>query len=58
MKMDNVVVMPHSASNSDEALEVQAVNPSQEARRVLSGYWPKNPVNPEVKPKVKLERED
>lgn len=58
LKMDNVIVMPHSASVSEEALEVQAVNPSQEARRVLSGFWPKNPVNKEVKPKVKLEQED
>ena len=54
LKMDNVIVMPHSASYSDAALDVQPVNPSEEVARVLSGHWPKNPVNPETKPKFKL----
>jgi D-3-phosphoglycerate dehydrogenase len=57
LKMDNVVVTPHSASSSIAAIAVQAVNPSQEAARVLSGTWPHNPVNPSVKPRVKLEKE-
>ncbi len=56
LKMDNVVVTPHSASFSTAAVDIQAVNPSQEAARVLSGKWPHNPVNPSVKPKVKLEK--
>lgn len=54
LKMDNVIVMPHSASYSDAALDVQPVNPAEEVARVLSGRWPKNPVNPEAKPKFKL----
>lgn len=54
LKMDNVIAVPHTASFSDDAIEVQAINPAQEVARVLSGKWPKNPVNPEVKPKVRL----
>jgi D-3-phosphoglycerate dehydrogenase / 2-oxoglutarate reductase len=54
LKMDNVIVMPHSASYSDAALDVQPVNPAEEVSRVLKGNWPKNPVNPKAKPKVKL----
>ena len=57
LKMDNVIVMPHSASYSDAALEVQPVNPSEEVSRILSGRWPKNPVNPKVTPKVSLAKE-
>jgi D-3-phosphoglycerate dehydrogenase len=54
LKMDNVVVMPHSASYSDAAVAVQPMNPAQEVARILSGRWPKNPVNKDVKPKVAL----
>ena len=57
LKMDNVVVLPHSASYSDAALEVHPINPAQEVARVLSGRWPNNVVNEGVKPKVKLTRE-
>jgi len=58
LKMDNVVTIPHTASFSDEALEVQPINPAQEVARVLSGQWPKNPINKTVKPKVNLVKED
>jgi len=54
LKMENVITLPHSASYSDAALEVQPVNPAQEVGRILTGHWPKNPVNPKVKPKVAL----
>jgi D-3-phosphoglycerate dehydrogenase len=54
LELDNVVVIPHTASFSDEALEVQPINPAQEVVRVLSGQWPRNPVNKNVKPKVNL----
>lgn len=57
LQMNNVIVFPHSASFSDEALEVQAVNPSQEVARVLNGHWPRNPVNKTVKPRVALSYE-
>ena len=58
LKMDNVVVVPHTASYSDAALMEQAINPAQEVARVLSGLWPINPVNKTVRPKVYLIRED
>jgi D-3-phosphoglycerate dehydrogenase len=54
LKMNIVVVMPHSASYSDAAVEQQAINPAQEVARVLGGQWPKNVVNETVKPKVRL----
>jgi D-3-phosphoglycerate dehydrogenase len=58
LKMDNVVALPHTASYSDAALDLQPVNPAQEVARVLSGRWPKNVINKTVKPKVKLVKED
>jgi len=57
LKMDNVVVTPHSASYSDEAFKLNRVIVGQEAARVLSGRWPKNVVNKSVKPKVNLVKE-
>ncbi len=57
LKMDNVVVTPHSASYSDAAFNLNKVIVGQEAARVLSGRWPKNVVNKSVKPKVNLVKE-
>ena len=57
LKMDNVVVMPHSASYSDAAFKLLRITVGQEAARVLSGQWPKNVVNKSVKPKVNLVKE-
>lgn len=54
LKMDNVVVVPHSASYSEVAAAAQPINPAQEVARVLSGQWPKKVLNRTVKPKVKL----
>jgi D-3-phosphoglycerate dehydrogenase len=48
---DNVVIAPHAAWYSEEALVgLQAGAPS-EVRRVLSGQWPVNVVNPAVRGK-------
>lgn len=58
LKMDNVMTIPHTASFSDVALELQAVNPAQEVVRVLSGRCPRNVVNKTVKPRVRLVKED
>jgi D-3-phosphoglycerate dehydrogenase len=58
LKMDNVVAIPHTASFSDEALEMQPINPAQELARILSGQCPLNPVNKAVKPKVNLTKQD
>ena len=56
LKMDNVVVTPHSASYSDASKLARTVI-LQEAIRVLSGKWPKNVVNKTVKPKINLVKE-
>ncbi len=56
--MDNVIVTPHSANYSDAAFRQQRIIVGQEAARVLSGQWPRNAVNPTVKPKVNLLKED
>jgi D-3-phosphoglycerate dehydrogenase len=57
LKMDNVIVMPHSASYSDEAFIRLRRSVGQEAARVLSGKWPKNIVNKTCRPKFDLKRE-
>jgi D-3-phosphoglycerate dehydrogenase / 2-oxoglutarate reductase len=54
LKMDNVVVAPHSASYSDFSRDLQRRIVGQEAARVLSGYWPKSVVNKGVEPKAEL----
>ena len=58
LKMDNVVVTPHSASYSDASFKRLRISVGQEAARVLSGRWPKNVVNKTVKPKVNLVKEE
>jgi len=57
LKMDNVVVMPHSASYSDVAFKRLRIGVGREAGKVLSGRWPKNIVNKAVKPKANLIKE-
>ena len=56
LRMDNVIVMPHSASYSDAAFRRLRKSVGQEAARLLSGRWPKNVVNKTCQPKVDLER--
>jgi len=56
LKMENVVVTPHSASYSDDAFKRLRTCVGQEAARVLSGQWPRSVVNKAVKPKVDLVR--
>jgi D-3-phosphoglycerate dehydrogenase len=57
LKMDNVIVLPHSASYSDAAFVRLRHSVGQEAARVLSGKWPRNVVNKACRPKVDLKRE-
>ena len=54
LKMDNVIVLPHSASYSDAAFKRLRQSVGREAARVLSGKWPKNVVNKTCRPKVEL----
>jgi D-3-phosphoglycerate dehydrogenase / 2-oxoglutarate reductase len=55
-KMDNVILLSHSASYSTYAFEVAPVSIAKEVGRIISGKWPRNPVNKEVKPRVALEK--
>jgi D-3-phosphoglycerate dehydrogenase len=57
LTMQNVVVLPHSASYSDAAFSRLRRSVAQEAVRVLSGRWPKNVVNKKVSPKKALKKE-
>ncbi len=52
--MDNVVITPHCAGNSYTSRKLRRRMVGQEAARVLSGRWPKNVVNKDVKPKINL----
>jgi len=58
LKMDNVIVLPHDGSYSDNAFIQAPKNAAMEVGRILRGRWPKNVVNKSVKPKVKLEKEE
>ena len=57
LKMDNVIVFPHSASYSDAAFIRLRHSVGQEAARVLSGKWPRNVVNKACRPKYDLKQE-
>jgi hypothetical protein len=52
-----VILFPHSASYSDYSFSLMPVHVAQEAGRILSGKWPLNPVNGNIKPRVKLVKE-
>jgi D-3-phosphoglycerate dehydrogenase len=49
LKMDNVIVTPHSAGTSSESGPAAQVQIGQEAARVLNGMWPMSLVNPQVR---------
>ena len=54
MKMENVVLLPHSASYSTPAFDLAPINIALEVARVLTGKLPKNVVNKSVTPRAKL----
>ncbi len=58
LKMDNVVLTPHSAANSSTSLQRLKLSVAQEASRVLTGKWPRHWVNKDVKPKIDLVKEE
>ena len=58
LKMDNVVVTPHSGSGSDTAGKQARIVLMRELDLFLSGKWPRNVVNKSVKPKVSLVKAD
>ena len=54
LKMENVVVAPHSAGYSDVAMGKPGAYCLRQALRIMRGQWPEYPVNASVKPKVGL----
>ena len=54
LKMDNVIVFPHSASYSDYSFTLPPKIMKEEAIRIINGKWPVVTVNGEVKPNVDL----
>ena len=52
LKMDNVIVTPHSAGTSSVSVRDANVRIGQEVARVLRGAWPMSLVNPEVKGRI------
>ena len=57
LELENVVITPHSAYYSDEAIRQLPIRCAQEVARVLTGKMPLHLVNPEVLEKLPLERE-
>ena len=54
LNMDNVIMTAHSAANTVEAPQAWVSEWKQIIEEYLSGLWPINVLNPEVKPKAKL----
>jgi len=57
LKMDNVIVLPHSAFYSDASSVLAPITIGKHAGKVLSGRGPIMWLNKSVKPKVKLIKE-
>ena len=49
LKMDNVIVTPHSAGSSNNSRTASPIRVGQETARVLKGNFPMSLVNPEVR---------
>ena len=58
LKMDNVIVLPHDGSYSDNAFSQAPINASKEIGRILRGKWPRNVVNKSVNPRIKLVKDN
>ena len=54
LKMDNVILFPHTASYSDYSFTLPPKIMREEAIRIINGKWPVVTVNREVKPRVDL----
>ena len=51
LKLDNVVFTGHSGHYSDISAENYRRRPVEDVTRIVSGEWPRDLVNPEVKEK-------
>lgn len=58
LKMDNVITIPHTASYSDAAVKTAPASVGKQAAALLSGRWPRNIINKDVKPKIPLKKGD
>ena len=56
LKMDNVIVTPHTAYASDRAVAGGPVQVGQETARILKGMWPLSLVNAEVRAKIEVRK--
>ena len=56
LKMDNVIVTPHTAGTSAVSTIDANIRIGQEVARVLEGAWPMSLVNPQVKAKISARR--
>ena len=54
LKMDNVIVTPHSAGSSNLSRVRSPIRVGSETARVLKGNWPMSVVNPEVRAKLPM----
>jgi phosphoglycerate dehydrogenase-like enzyme len=54
--IENMLMTPHCAAASVEALEDVVRRGAEAVVEVLSGRWPKHPVNPEVEPWFEIAR--
>ncbi len=54
LRLDNVVVTPHSGGYSEASAEKAGVWGWEEIKRFIGGQWPTSVVNPAVKERVKL----
>lgn len=54
LKMDNVIVTPHSAGSSNNSRVTSPIRVGQETARVLKGSFPMSIVNPEVRSKLPI----
>lgn len=52
--LENVLMTPHVAATSIESGDESRRRAAEAVADVLSGRWPRHPVNPEVKPRVPL----
>ena len=52
--MENVILTPHHAVYSRQALELNRTQPFDEVARVLSGRWPRGLVNRSLRERLKL----
>lgn len=57
LKLDNVLLSPHSAACSEESLKLLMRDGAYQACSVLAGKWPSHCVNPDVIPRVGLTAE-